>query len=455
MPDSHELLDAVRRNDHGTVAALASDEADACTRAGQPWSCLAEAFLLGHRACALRLLEAVPRLSEASRRCVLRAMLDGPIDDPVLFLRMLDHGAQLQLGGADLPIEHACATLKHPYIVQSLFKRFKLKASVLDGAGWSPFLRAIHAGDTATARVFLDQGAQINARVRSADRRSALHLALDLHEPVPVLDWLLQHGVDPGLTDGAGRTAAQSAAQSGQHDLAQRINAHRPETLLWKGEESGRVVPSLVDREGWTPLLRAIHAGDTAMAQVFLDHGAHINARIEWADRRSALHLALEVVEEPSRVVEWLLVRGIDIGLVDDKGRTAVQLAKVLGKMDLADSIAQYRGVRGPRWHQDAVDQGMTQVICSFLGRADGLGFDPRDATHPFILGGDHDGFRRATPREALEHITWHSRVDAGRYPVPTAWPPVIERMLRGEDVRLAELVPLGKLVEDYSTYYQ
>ena len=448
MSGSQALLEAIKRDDQEAVVAAAFEDADACERNGQPWSCLAEAFALGRRGCALRLMEAMPTLSTASKQCVLRGVLEGPLDDPVLFTRLLDRGAELPLGQTvGVAIEHECAILRHPRIVDAMFKREMLKASVIDNAGWSPFLRAIHAGDTATAKVFLEHGAQINARIRTNDHPSALHLALETDDSVRVVTWLLKQGIDPETTDGRGRSAAQLAEENGQNELARLIRAHDPAAMPWGLYETvGKVYTRGIDGEAWTPFLRAIQAGNTAAAQVFLDNNADINARIEWKDRRSALHIALAVSEDPERVVRWLLDRGIEVALVDEAGRTAAQLALQRGQSELAQLITMHGGAGGPLWHREAVERGIHGVICTFSEQAAGFSFDPRLVTHPFFIGGSHDGQRDQTAREALKELPWLNRT-RGLYAPAMVWLPYIERMVRGEDVGLDELLALGTFI--------
>jgi hypothetical protein len=329
--DTHdELLDAVRRDDPQAVARLAGDD-DACRRDGRPWSCLAEALRLGHRACALRLMEAMPRLSVAARDWALHGMIEGPIDDPVLFMRLRDRGADLPYDPGGRQIEHTLALAGRPGVVAALARR-------------------------------------------------------------------------------------------------------------------GKLCPGVLDPDGWTPFLRAIRAGDTATAQVFLDHGENVNVRIEWRDRRSALHLALEA-PDAARVVGWLLARGIDTRLVDERGRTAEQLAQERGEVDLARAMAGHRGSGGPRWHREAVERGISKVVCAFLTRGDGFMFDPREASHPFLIGGDHDGIRPNSPAQALDHIRSHP-VGNEQFRAREPWVPIIGRMIAGADVGLDELLPLGRLID-------
>ena len=85
---------------------------------------------------------------------------------------------------------------------------------------------ALHAAaaarDTATARLLLDRGADVDARQQVG--YTALHAAAQ-HGDVELVDLLLSRGADPALRSEDGKDAAAHARASGHHALAERLES--------------------------------------------------------------------------------------------------------------------------------------------------------------------------------------------------------------------------------------
>lgn len=315
-----------------------------------------------------------------------------------------------------------------PDAVTSALDGGALDGYLRDGVRWSWLAEALCLGHREAARAFL---AHPRGFLWESQCWSLHGLFRGPHDDVEMLLALLD------------REAHLPYAEDGtplEHIVAESGHPRMAEALF----ERGQLRSAILDSAGWVPLFRAVRAGDVAMAQVFFDHGAPLNSRIEWRDRRSALHIALEARKNRRETIEWLLDRGIDTRLVDEAGRTATERAAEAGEPGLARLIQEGASRGGPRWHREAVRAGMNDVVCACYDRANGFCFDPSDVVQPFLIGGDHDGAYPGTPRAALEFARrCDPKSDLGHRVTP--WIPVIERMLAGEDVGLDELLVLGK----------
>jgi hypothetical protein len=328
MTPQELLQDAVGRNDPiAVIAALDAGAADGCEVLGHEWSWLAEALRLGHKDAALAFLSHRPRLGLESQSWAIHGLLQGPRDDLEMARALLDRESFILSLPSGLPFEHTVAESGHPQIAAELFSRGLLRPAILDSAGWTPLLKAVRAGDTEMAGLFLENGAPLNAVIAWSDQRSALHIALEASDPEGVVSWLLDHGIDTRSVDGGGKTAAE----------------------------------------------RAIENGDGALAR--------------------------------------LIENRADAG--------------------------------GPRWHREAVQEGMNDVVCAYYDKTDGFCFDPHDVVRPFLIGGDYGGAFPETPRAALDFARQCDPKSSLGHAV-RPWIKVIERMVEGEGVALEEILPLG-----------
>ena len=297
------------------------------------------------------------------------------------------------------------------------------------GARWSWLAEALRVGHRDAARAFLDHPRGFGWESQCWSLHGLLQ---GPHDDADMLHALLDREAHLPYVEG-GPPLEHTLAESGHPRIASEMF------------KRCHLLPGVLDGAGWVPLFRAVRAGDAAMAQVFFDHGASLNSRIEWRDRRGALHIALEAAKNREAMIRWLLGHGVDTQLVDEGGRTAEERAMEAGEPGLARLIREGSGQGGPRWHREAVKAGMRNVVCSYYSRGTGFCFDPNDVVQPFLIGGDHDGSYPETPRAALEFARrCNPESDIGRAVMP--WIPVLERMLSGQDVGLDEILPLGWL---------
>jgi len=241
-----------------------------------------------------------------------------------------------------------------------------------DDQGATALLRACGAGHREIAAALLDAGANSSLAARSgvtplaaavAARREALvglllehKVAIDQRLPndttalmvaaamghPEIVEALLDGGADVNAVDAGGRSALHAAAQFGfEHNDS--LRARRLfDGLLKRGADINQA-----DSEGKTPLLLllgaqlrpgsdcdATHIG--ALVPLLLDAGA----KVEHADQRgvTALHAcAMHALLPPARV---LLSRGADRLAADAFGRTAADVARQVGYIDIAHELA-------------------------------------------------------------------------------------------------------------------
>jgi ankyrin repeat protein len=210
--------------------------------------------------------------------------------------------------------------------------------------GMTPLAAAVAARREALVSLLLERGAAVDQRL--PNDATALMIAAVQGYP-DIAEQLLDAGADPNAVDARGHSALHAASQFGfeQNDS---LRARRLFDVLLKRKAD----PNLADSEGKTALLLllgahlrpgsqcdATHIG--ALLPVLLDAGA----RIEHADQRgvTALHAcAMHALLPPARL---LLARGADRTATDAFGRTAADVARHLGLIDIAHELAARHSV--------------------------------------------------------------------------------------------------------------
>jgi uncharacterized protein len=209
--------------------------------------------------------------------------------------------------------------------------------------GMTALAAAVAARRESLVALLLERGAAVDQRLPGD--ATALMVAAVQGYP-EIAEQLLEAGADPNAIDARGHSALHAASQFGfeQNDS---LRARRLFDALLKRNAD----LNLADTEGKTPLLLllgahlrpgspcdATHIG--ALLPVLLDAGA----RIDHADQRgvTALHAcAMHALLPPARV---LLTRGADRNAADAFGRTAADVARHLGFIDIAHELAARGG---------------------------------------------------------------------------------------------------------------
>lgn len=212
-------------------------------------------------------------------------------------------------------------------------------ATLAAHSGATPLVAAVSARQGAVIAVLLGRGVDVDQSLPNA--ATALMVAAALGYP-EIVEVLLGAGADVTALDDDGRNALHAAAQfSFEHNDS--LRARRLfDTLLKHGADVNHA-----DATGTTPLLLllgahmppgcncdATHIG--ALLPLLLDAGAHG----QHADQRgvTALHAcAMHALVAPSRI---LLAHGAERTAVDGFSRTAADVARQLGYVDVAQELA-------------------------------------------------------------------------------------------------------------------
>ena len=185
----------------------------------------------------------------------------------------------------------------HRDVVRALLQRpGGLLSSNLSGLGVNT---AFHAHDTATLKVFIDCGWDVNESGREADSmRPLLRHALD---DADLRTFLLAHGASPNVADIRGVTALETAVQFSELDVVRELLQHGGD-------------PSTDDS-----LILAAELGRLDVAELLLKNGADVNASLKTLpqpfnqrSQKTALKAAME--GDHHHMVQWLKAHGATAG---------------------------------------------------------------------------------------------------------------------------------------------
>lgn len=219
----------------------------------------------------------------------------------------------------------------------------------------------LNAVENALSAIQTHQNASLRAVInehRTRAEETALHHVLTHHsKPLPIIEYLLQHGADANARSLRTFSAAlHEAARVDAARCAERLIAH------------GAVIDAR-KRGDYTPLMIASAGGNESVVRVLLRNGANISARNRLQE--CALHLAARCNDV--RVMQLLLASGADVDAVSRNGRSAMHYAAAVGNVEGVNVLLSggatcaMRDRGGMTAAHVAAEKGLLDVFASVL----------------------------------------------------------------------------------------
>ena len=258
------------------------------------------------------------------------------------------------------------------------------------------FFVACRAGDVATLRQLLAAEPSL-VRERTDEGSTGLHLALEHLDAVRLL---LEHGADPNARDtGDNATPLHFAGGAGGVDVVRALldagadvhgvgDAHELEVIGWAtcfGPTIPRdVLALLLERGARHHIFSAIAAQDPdAIREVVEENPGALSRRLSRTEnRQTALHYAVAPPDgllgggfrtgSHYAILDLLIELGADLEAEDDKGRTPLAVAMLLGD-ERAMRRLRAGGARVPTMPDDRSVDARIAAVASSVTRADAM----------------------------------------------------------------------------------
>jgi len=198
-----------------------------------------------------------------------------------------------------------------------------------DRLGATALARAAEAGKEASMALLMAKGADVNAR--AVDGSTPLFLAA-LSGRAAAAHRLLEAHADVSLTGKSSLTPLAAAAYGGAEPLVADLIEHGAD-------------PNVPDATGKTAILYAATRGFASVTRRLLDAGVDVNHTYE--HNLTALMWAAGYadgagVQDAMETIELLIARGATLDLVDDRGMTALAIARSVGHAEAADLLERH-----------------------------------------------------------------------------------------------------------------
>ncbi len=253
-----------------------------------------------------------------------------------------------------------------------------------------PLIEAVKAGDAATVRVLLDDGAYAGAV--EPDGTTALHWAAH-NDDLDTAARLLQAGAEADAVTRYGIAPLALAATNG--------SAAMLGMLLEAGAD-----PNRASGEGETPLMTVARTGVAPAVAILLEHGADVDAVEGWRGQTALMWAASQ--DQPN-AAEALIAAGADVHARSGGGFTSLLFAAREGSLAALDVL-----IAAGADPDDTLPDGT-----SALGMAV---YNAQYEIAARLLAAGADPDARGQGWTALHQVVWTRRPNLGRnppFPVP------------------------------------
>ena len=192
------------------------------------------------------------------------------------------------------PLSEA-ASVGNAKMIEALIKAGADAKTLTTADGETVLMTAARAGNVDAVKILLEHGADVNARENYKGQTALMWAAAERHPDIVKV--LLEHGADWKV-----------------------VSFDRP-TKMPKLSAASSVSP--IARGGFTAFLFAARQGDIESAKAMLDGGVDINQ----TDVDGATALVVSIMNKWYTFAKFLLDRGANPNLADDKGRAALYAA--------------------------------------------------------------------------------------------------------------------------------
>ncbi|XP_072182009.1 uncharacterized protein [Diadema setosum] len=230
--------------------------------------------------------------------------------------------------GADVTLRNSNNETAVDLAGDAEMRKVLLESVMRTGVSPRHLLQAAWQGNAKVVRRLLGESKVLDINCRNADGYTPLLLvtrdvqlfesigsALESYDPVAVVEELLRYRADPVATDKDGHSPLHLAASAANSTLADEMALRLLQIPLTADARDDRSA---------APIHAASQSGSVDVVVALLGQGVDVNER----GHAGATPLHVSASAGQTQVANTLLHHGADVTLVDDRGKTAVDVAK-------------------------------------------------------------------------------------------------------------------------------